>query len=377
MAHQLIDDDRDLTVQAGVARMFEQFGRIGHQDFVILAYTPECRIYAAHAGVFLDSLGVGWASVPMAPLLDAGIGERLTAKLPSPAGFVGNLVVATLERDTMSHFEVFTPLFDRYGIARTKILRVISASDDFFRYALAYGPEQLERLNATLLAEFSGRSRIRVTAPGGTDLDITLDQNKYDWISNRGRLRPGAFTILPPGEIATFPARVDGVLVADGAVNCNVVTELDMRLAKAPITFQIEDSSIRAFDCPGTAMNEFLQRAFTLPHARKVGELGFGTNQAIPSFVAHNSHMNERRSGLHIGFGQHNQPLSVVGYDARIHIDVITDDATIHFDNGRTVTLSRLIPAPGVEHPQLIRDEDITGDCCSSGCARVSIDTRR
>ncbi|WP_433579686.1 hypothetical protein [Nocardia brasiliensis] len=377
MISQLIDDDRDLTVKAGVARLFEQFGRIGCQDFVILAYTPECRIYAAHAGLFLDSLEVDWASVPMAPLRDAGVGERLSTKLPSPTEFVGNLVVVTLERDTMSHFEVFIPLFDRYGIARTKIMRVISASDDFFRYALTYSPEHLEQLNATLLAEFHGRSSIRVTSPGGTDLNIILDEDKYDWISNRGRLRPGAFTILPPGEIATFPARVDGVLVADGAVNCNVIAELDMRLANAPITFEIENSGIRAFDCPGTEMNAFLQRAFALPHARRVGELGFGTNQAIPSFVAHNSHMNERRSGLHIGFGQHNQPLSVVRYDARIHIDVITDDATIHFDNGRTVTLSRLVPVPGVEHPQLIRDEDITGDCCSAGCARVTIDARR
>ncbi|WP_433204853.1 hypothetical protein ACQP1G_16820 [Nocardia sp. CA-107356] len=144
-----------------------------------------------------------------------------------------------------------------------------------------------------------------------------------------------AFTLLPPGEIATFPARLDGILVADGAVNCNVITELDMRLADAPITFQIQDSQISSFHCPGTAMREFLERAFALPHARRVGELGFGTNQTRPAFVAHRSHMNERRPGLHIGFGQHNQPLSVVGYDARIHIDVITTDATIHFDDGR------------------------------------------
>ncbi|WP_216895049.1 hypothetical protein [Nocardia alni] len=363
-------------MEIGVAHLFEQFARISADDYVALVYTPNSRVYAAHCGVFLTAHEISWISVPMIPLADSELTDRLDQKLPDPANFRGNLIVVTLERDTMSHFEVFTPLFQRYGAARTRILRIISATDSFFKNALTLGPDELESLNATLLAEFSGESNIRVTSAAGTDLQIQLDQEKYDWISNRGKLRPGAFTILPPGEIATYPAQVDGTLVADGAVNCNFITDLDMRLADTPITFELQNSEIKSFHCQNAAMHDLLCGAFEFSHSMHVGELGFGTNRGIPEFIALNSHMNERRPGLHIGFGQHNQPLSVVKYEARIHIDVITDDATVHFADGRSVTLTELVPIAGVPHPRLIRDEDITGDCCSAGCSIVTVGIR-
>lgn len=83
-----------------------------------------------------------------------------------------------------------------------------------------------------------------------------------------------------------------------------------------------------------------------------------------------------RRARADLGSGRPCTTVKLVNHDARIYIDVITADATIHFDDGRTVTLSRLAPDPDIAHPVLVRDEDITGDCCSSGCARVTIDTR-
>ena len=367
-AHATPSGREDLRI--GVENLLDNYARVGRYDYVVVAYTPDSRVHAARLCVNLEQRGNRWVSVPMVPMIDPGFAARLNAILPDEHDFSGNMVVITLERDTMSHFEALTPVFGRYGIARTKIVRVISSTDEFFSHALQLTPRELEQRNATLLTRLRGEHEFRVTTAGGTDLMVGLDQSKYDWISNRGVLRPGAFTILPPGEIATYPASINGVLVADGAINCNVICDLDMRLSSAPITFEIVDSVIQSYDCPRDDLAQFLKKSFNTPHATKVGELGFGTNAALPGFIAHNSHLNERRPGLHIGFGQHNQPLSVVPYDARMHIDIITDGATLHLTNGE-VDLANLVVDPAAEHPALIRDEDVTGDCCSSGCQVV------
>ncbi|MEE2570598.1 hypothetical protein V1638_14510 [Pseudarthrobacter sp. J64] len=358
----------------GIRRLLDEFAKVQSNDFVLIAYTPDSRIYSAHLAVTLRQAGIRHVAVVMTPLIDPGFHGRLELVLPDPQSFSGNLVVLTLEKDTMSHFDVLTPLFRLYGVARTRIVRIISASDELFTHGLALTPTELEALNATLLDFLQGALRIRVQTDGGTDLNITLDQDRYEWISNRGKLRPGAFTILPAGEIATFSDAIEGRLVADGALNCNVITELDMRLADNPLFVTIRNSIATSFSCSSTSLNTFVEQAFKLPNARRIGEIGFGTNQALKTFLSHNSHLNERHPSLHIGFGQHNQSLQTVPYEADIHLDAVTQDAVITIEGtGRQLRLSELVPDPSKQHPALMRDEDITGDCCSSGCRVVRI----
>lgn len=187
-----------------------------------------------------------------------------------------------------------------------------------------------------------------------------------------GALRPGGFMILPPGEIATYPARVNGVLVADGAINCNVTTTLDMRLGDCPLRVEIIDSVARSARCDNPDLQQLVEDCFARTNGRRIGELGFGTNQGLRDFVRHNSHLNERQPSFQLGFGQHNQPLSVVNYEADIHLDLITNDAIVDLPRqAGSVRMSTLVAQDGVEHPRLIRDEDITGDCCATGCVGI------
>jgi len=363
-----------VTIREGVASLLEDFALLQNTDWVVVAYTPDSRQYAVHVITYLRMRGIPYSTVAMAPLVDDDLSQRLRDALPRPSDFSGNFVTVTLERDTMSHFDKFAPLFRAYGEARTRILRVISASDEFFEEGLLLRPRELEALNATVLDFFEGERNFVVTSASGTHLEIELAQDTFEWISNRGKLRPGAFTILPAGEVATHPANVNGKLVADGAINCNVISRLDMRLSDAPLVVEIKDSFATSYSCSNESLYELVSTGFAMKNARWVGELGFGTNRALGSFISHNSHLNERHPGVHIGFGQHNQSLDRVPYQAEIHLDAVTDGGTIYsVKTGRSLELHSFRPEPGLAHPKLIRDEDITGDCCSSGCAVIAV----
>ncbi len=347
--------------------MLDEYIRIEESDRFVIAYTPDSREPAAWIALALRQRGFTPPILAMRPLTDETFGDRFEAVLPDPETLPGRIVVITIERDTMSHFNVFEKVMQRYGTDRTMVLRIISAGTDFFTKSLNLTPDELSALNATLLDRISPAKRLRITTPGGTDLRVDIDSDRYQWISNRGMWRPGGFTILPAGEIATYPARIDGVLVADGGFNANIITPLNAALAANPVRVEIENTKAVKLTCANAEIEALFRLCMDSPFGNNVGELGFGTNSGIDEFVSANSHINERRVGIHLGFGQHNQSLARVPYVADVHLDLITDGALIYVDDDpEPIDLARLVPT-GVAHPVDALDEDITGDCCGMG----------
>jgi hypothetical protein len=357
----------DENVLQGVKVLLDDYVLIGESDTFVIAYTPDSRDPAAWVALALKQRGFQPRIVSMRKLQDETFADRFGAVLPDPAALPGRLVVITLERDTMSHFNVFESVMKTYGGERTMVLRIISASVEFFTKSLNVTPAQLSDLNATLLHRIKPASKVRVKSSGGSDLEIGIDSEQYHWISNRGVWRPGGFTILPAGEIATYPTDVNGVLIADGAYNANILTTLNARLAENPVRVEIENGAAVALHCADPKLNEMFQLCLSSPHGRNVGEFGLGTNLGIDAFITANSHINERRCGVHLGFGQHNQSLTRVPYIADVHLDLITAGALVWVDDDPDpIDLERVVPT-GVAHPADALDEDITGDCCGLG----------
>jgi leucyl aminopeptidase (aminopeptidase T) len=210
---------------------------------------------------------------------------------------------------------------------------------------------------------------IRVTSSSGTDLEISLDSGVYRWISNRGMQRAGSFVILPSGEVSTFPANINGVLVADGAFNVSSLTQLDARLADHPVRIEISEGHMVDYSCEHPLVMKLIRRCLDYENFRRVGELGFGTNVGIEQFVSLNSHINERHPGVHVGLGGHGQLLDVVPYLCDLHFDLIASDARIAIAGGNTIESYELATMTG-DHPAIQRglhDEDLDGlegDCC-------------
>ncbi|MEU1076025.1 MULTISPECIES: hypothetical protein [unclassified Streptomyces] len=366
----VVQSSREL--RDGVDSLLDRYVGITNHDHCVIAFSPDSREAAAWLMAGLKQRNVRTQIVGMRPLVDYEFAGRLNSAVSEADPDTGRLIIFTLERDTMSHFSPLLDVLQRFGAEQCMVVRIISASRDFFEKALNLGPDELSARNAALLTRLTKARSVRVRTRSGTDLRIGLDSDRFEWISNRGVWRPGGFTILPAGEIATYPARIDGRLVADGALNCNVITRIDTRLAANPLTVDIEDGRATGFTCADDDVRELVELCFKQPHGTRVGELGFGTNAGIDAFIPANSHINERRVGVHIGFGQHNQDRSVVEYEEKVHLDLITDGAELFLDDEPVPIDLDDLKLVGDEHPALVRDEDITGDCCGFGYGQLT-----
>ena len=348
----------DIKTWQGVQMLLDRYAGVGAEDFVLLLYTSDSAEPVAWVSAALEQRGIAFARVWMNALHDEAFPARLAQAMPAPDQVAGQMIVLSLERDTLSHNQELMAQLAPFPGERRKVLRAINASAALFSKGLQASPEELSARNTAVLERAFRARELRVKSRGGTDLRITLDNDAYRWISNRGSARPGGVVVLPAGEVATFPARVDGVLVADFAYNVNLITDRDVRLHSHPITVWIEDRRAVRWECDDPDSQAFLDECFDKYCVRNVGELGFGTNIGVDEAITLNSHINERRPGVHLGFGQHNQDPSVAGYECRLHVDLISRGGLVWFDDDPVpLDLERLEPSRNA-HPVTPRDED-------------------
>lgn len=369
----------DWLTWQGVNTFLDTYADAGRDDTVVIAYTQDSRAPAAWVATALECRGIEPRLVSMRPLRDSGFATRLRAALPAEVAAGGRLAVLTFERDTMSHSETIRTVVSEFDSGRCSVVRSVNAGSELFELAFTVAPEELSARNTTILERCMTARRLRVECPGGTDLRIELDNDRYRWISNRGTWRPGRFVVIPAGEVATFPASISGTLVADFAVNVNTIMNGDARLSECPVVAEVDRGMLVDYDCPQPWMRGFLARCFARTNARHVGELGFGTNRGVVTAIALNSHINERRPGVHLGFGQHNQTDALTGYGCDIHIDLIARGGQIWVDDDPIpIDLENLVPSAR-PHPTVHRDEDLSspdddldGDCCGAVPLRCS-----
>lgn len=349
----------DQPVWEGVNALLDDYAQVREGDVAVVAYTPDGHQSAAWVSVALELRGIPVKLVPMSPLVDLSLAERLSAALPSPSKLAGRLIIMTFELETMSHTDVFREAMSIYDTSRCSVIRAMSACPELFSQALRVTPSQLSAFNAAVLDRCMPARSLRVVSPGGTDLRIGLDLQRFRWVSTRGVSHPGAFTIIPSGEVATYPASIDGVLVADFALHVNRTIEFDVRLQDHPITVTVKDGNAVDYQCSNGEISRFLDECFSTDGSRAVGELGFGTNAAVTVPTKINSHINERKPGVHLGFGQHNQRGVLPVDRCIIHLDLITHGGNIWTDDDPVpLDLINIVPFAG-DHPSNVDDEDV------------------
>ncbi|MCA1625609.1 MAG: aminopeptidase [Acidobacteria bacterium] len=359
----------DEYVWAGIQSLMDDYIEIGPADDVVIAYTPDSRDAAAWVCLAFQERGFTPALVPMAPLRDPGFYNRLSAVIPERRDGHGRCVCLLFELHTMSHNKTVKTIFSKYCSDQYKVIRAINSGRDLFATGLTIHPDELSALNTAILERCGRSKRLRIETEGGTNLEVELDNSKFRWLSNCGVNQPGKFLIIPSGEIATYPAKINGTLVADFAINVNMYYDDDARLKCNPVTIEIEDGVLTKFSCSNPDVSAFLNRCFSRNNAKRVGELGFGTNKAVDVAVPENSHLNERVPGIHIGFGQHNQTVEATGYFCDIHVDLCAKGGLIWFDESiEPIDLSNVAPSQN-PHPILVNSEDIFSedaeeDCC-------------
>jgi hypothetical protein len=361
----------DEHVWAGIQSLIDDYAAVQPDDDVVIGYTPDSLEPAAWVYLALQERGFTPVLVHMLPLRDPGFYGRLRSVVPERRTKPGRCVCLLFELHTMSHNKIVKTVFAKYNPGQYDVVRAINSGRDLFTTGLATGSAELSSLNTTVLERCRVSDTLRIKTENGTDLQVELDNSRFRWLSNRGVGQPGKFLIIPPGEVATFPARINGTLIADFAINVNMYYDGDARLQANPVVAQITDGVLTGLHCKNPDVFAFLSSCFGRQHAIRVGELGFGTNKAVQVAVPENSHLNERVPGVHIGFGAHNQTTDATGYSCDVHVDLCAKGGTIMFgDSQAPLDLASLMPSPN-PHPVLLNSEDIFSDDAEEDCCGI------
>jgi hypothetical protein len=366
-----LDSELDQQVWDGIQSLMDDYAQMRPSDKIVIAYTSDSRTPAAWVALACEQRAFVPSMVPMRPLRDAGFRARLAEVIPEYPSGDDRIMLLVFERETMSHNRIIKSILAKYHPDQYQVIRAINSGRNLFVTGLLMKPDELSALNTTLLEKCRQAHSLRIEAKGGTRLEAELDNQKFQYKSSRGVGVPGKFVVIPAGEVATFPKSISGTLVADFAINVNILLDKDVRLATRPVTVEIESGKLIDFDCPDREMRDFLAKCFERKNATIVGELGFGTNKAVTEAVFENSHLNKRIPGVHLGFGQHNQTDEVAGYICDIHIDLCAKGGLIWFDDAKDpLDLEQLTPSQN-QHPQLVSGEDVVSDDAEDDCCGI------
>jgi leucyl aminopeptidase (aminopeptidase T) len=185
----------------------------------------------------------------------------------------------------------------------------------------------LERLGRALAAQLTEAELCRITAPGGTDVELSL--RGREGRSDDGDLRvPGAFGNMPAGEayIAPFEHEGEGTIVFDGSL-------ASWGLLDGPLT--VSFAAGRAVTIEGGAAAAWLAETLDAggESGRVIAELGIGTNPGatITGLILE----DEKVEGtIHLAFGTNT---GIGGEnESSVHIDGLVRDPTVELD-GRVV----------------------------------------
>ena len=217
------------------------------------------------------------------------------------------------------------------------LLEYLSASDDAPRAYRMFGataeairdgfrrPQAtLRRRNWDLIANARRAGSLTVESDRGTSLEVGIDR-AAPWANTYGECADGYPGVLPPAEVNTRSADVDGVLVADGAIGSNIGWPLDARLGANPITLRVSHGTIIDVDSRHAFVRDLVEEFLSVPRTNEVVEIGIGTNDGIPRFLPSDILLNERFASFHLGVGSADAQKA----EQNLHMDFILGDCRI------------------------------------------------
>jgi leucyl aminopeptidase (aminopeptidase T) len=193
---------------------------------------------------------------------------------------------------------------------------------------------QIAERTARLCGLLEASSRVRVTAPGGTDITMPM-QGRQAHASSGLFTKKGQWGNLPTGEayLAPLEGQSQGIVVVDGSM-------ASVGMVKEPIRITVRDGYATAIEGGEEAAR---LRALLEPHGqdgRNVAEFGIGTNdRAILTGIILE---DEKVMGtIHIAFGDNKS----MGGSVRVasHLDGLVTKPTVWFDDRMVMDAGTLL----------------------------------
>ena len=164
-----------------------------------------------------------------------------------------------------------------------------TANVEMFKRCVAVDYDEMQAQAARLKKALDGGKEVHVTAPGGTDVTISIEGRKA--MADDGNFRlPGTGGNLPAGEVFVSPVvgSTEGVIAFDGTVD--LVPE--STIPKRPVVVSFKDGYVDAIKGGKVAADllKVIQKGEAMArekglkkeekNARHLGELGIGINPA-------------------------------------------------------------------------------------------------
>jgi len=178
-----------------------------------------------------------------------------------------------------------------------------------------------------LISSLRNASYARITAPGGTDLTLYIEQRPFD---TDVVVEPGRFGNLPCGEIWCAPVENlgEGLLVCDGSIG-------DLGAVPQPLTIVLDSGRVKELTCDDEAFRRRVEDLLAIDEeATIIGELGIGINPRAR--ITGNLLEDEKAfRTAHVAFGN-NEDMPGGRNRSRTHRDFLFREPTItvHYTDG-------------------------------------------
>ena len=283
-----MDDPRIRNARAALEQLLEL--REG-ENFLVVSDDATAAVASAFAdaGSDIGARVLTWR-VPEAARPLADLPEDLMALLPD----VDVAVTCLASRADETPFRVAL-----IG-ALTRVARRLGHAPGITDVMLAGGPMAVDHeamaLEAhALMRRFDGARDVRITAPGGTRLDLSIADRPFqtDTVIPDGR-----WGNLPAGEIWCAPVEdaANGVLVCDGSIG-------DLGAVPAPVTLTVEAGRVTSVACADESFRRRVEDVLAVDEgARVIGELGIGLNPGA-RLTGNLLEDEKARRTAHVAFG--------------------------------------------------------------------------
>jgi len=151
----------------------------------------------------------------------------------------------------------------------------------------------------SLISKFKNAKNVHITAPGGTDMTLDIENRGFD---SDVKIKSGTFGNLPAGEIWCAPVenKANGIIVTDGSIG-------DVGQVKKPLRIEVKDGKIVSLQSDDSGLVEKIKKLTSVDKmASVIGELGIGLN---PNARITGNLLEDEKAGktAHIAFGNNEE----------------------------------------------------------------------
>ncbi|MFH1771103.1 MAG: hypothetical protein ABH828_06130 [archaeon] len=205
----------------------------------------------------------------------------------------------------------------------------------------AFHPDNNLNFSAELYDFILQEKEVKVTCDRGTNLNITMDHDKYKLVNSNGVLIPERYGNPIPAEVFAHPVDANGTMVISGSYgplmgyedfvgNYSLLAET---LDKTPITWTFENGKITDVKCENDIIKKFVKNyVFELEpeHGPKIGEFGLPANLHILKLPISGNLLLDEKGRVHIANGDGYQTRTGCEYEINVHGDGLIANATMH-----------------------------------------------